>query len=77
MIGEDQRVPIEAALRGMTTVAAAQCGLGEKTGSLTAGKYADLAILESNPLTTDPGKLGDIKVSETWVAGQRVVIPAG
>jgi predicted amidohydrolase YtcJ len=77
VIGEDERVPIEAALRGMTTVAAAQCGLGEKTGSLTPGKYADLAILESNPLTTDPNKLGDIKVSETWVAGQRVVIPAG
>lgn len=77
VIGENERVPIEAALRGMTTVAAAQCGLGEKTGSLTPGKYADLAILESNPLTTDPGKLGDIKVSETWVAGQRVVIPTG
>lgn len=77
VIGENERVPIEAALRGMTTVAAAQCGLGEKTGSLTPGKYADLAILESNPLATDPGKLGDIKVSETWVAGQRVVIPTG
>ncbi|HEX3671262.1 MAG TPA: amidohydrolase [Candidatus Cybelea sp.] len=77
VIGENERVPIEAALRGMTTVAAAQCGLGEKTGSLTPGKYADLAILESNPLTTDPGKLGDIKISETWVAGQRVVVPTG
>lgn len=77
VIGENERVPIEAAMRGMTTVAAAQCGLGEKAGSLTPGKYADLAILESNPLTTDPGKLGDIKVSETWVAGQRVVIPTG
>lgn len=75
-IGDDQRVPIEAALHAMTTVAAAQCGLGDKTGSLTPGKYADLAILESNPMTTDPAKLGDIKVSQTWVAGRKVVAPA-
>ncbi len=76
VIGENERVPLEAALRGMTTVAATQCGLGEKTGSLTPGKYADLAILESNPLATDASKLGDIRVSETWVGGQKVVIPA-
>jgi predicted amidohydrolase YtcJ len=75
VIGADQRVPLEAALRGMTIVAAQQCGLGEKTGSLTPGKYADLALLESNPLQTDPSKLGDIKISETWVGGSRVAVP--
>jgi predicted amidohydrolase YtcJ len=61
----------------MTTVAAAQCGLGAKAGSLSPGKYADLALLESNPLTTDPAKLGDIKISETWVNGNKIVVPAG
>lgn len=76
VIGENERVPIEAALRGMTVVAAAQCGLGEKTGSIRPGKYADLVILESNPLTTDPAKLGDIAISETWVGGEKVVLPA-
>jgi predicted amidohydrolase YtcJ len=77
VIGENERVPIEAALKGMTTVAAAQCGLGEKAGSLTAGKYADLVLLESNPLTTDPAKIGEIKISETWVNGTKIAIPAG
>lgn len=76
VIGKNEGVPIEAALKGMTTVAAAQCGLGDKTGSLTPGKYADLVLLESNPLQTDPAKLGDIKVSETWVQGRRIEIPA-
>lgn len=75
VIGESEGVPLEAALKGMTIVAAQQCGLGEKTGSLAAGKYADLAVLESNPLRSDPAKLGDIKVSETWVAGQKVAQP--
>jgi hypothetical protein len=60
----------------MTTVAAAHCGLGDKAGSLTINKYADLTILESNPLKVDPAKLGDIKVSETWVNGAKVTIPA-
>jgi len=72
VVGEHQRVPLEAGLRAMTTVAAAQCGLGDKTGSLAAGKYADLVLLESNPLATDPTKLGDIKISETWVGGEKV-----
>ncbi len=75
VIGPAERVPLEAALAGMTTVAAAQCGLGAKAGSLTPGKYADLVLLESNPLQTDPAKLGDIKVSETWVNGAKVELP--
>ncbi len=74
-IGKNAGVPLMAALKGMTTVAAAHCGLGDKTGSLTPGKYADLVLLESNPLQTDPAKLGDIKVSETWVQGKKVEIP--
>jgi predicted amidohydrolase YtcJ len=76
VVGANQRVPLEAALKGMTIVAAQQCGLGDKTGSLEAGKYADLAILESDPRSVDPSKLGDIKVSETWVNGRKIVIPA-
>jgi len=76
VVGENERVPIEAALRGMTIVAAMQCGMGDKTGSLSPGKYADLAILESNPITTDPTKLGDIAISETWVGGSKIVVPS-
>ena len=76
VIGENERVPVGAALKAMTVVAAAQCGLGGKAGSLATRKYADLVLLESNPLQTDPAKLGDVKISETWVGGKKVVIPA-
>jgi predicted amidohydrolase YtcJ len=72
-IGADQSVPIEAALKGMTVVAAAQCGFGDKLGSLEAGKYADLTILEDDPRAVDPEKLGEIGISETWVNGRHIV----
>ncbi len=75
VVGANQAVTLQMALKGMTTVAASHCGLGDKAGSLETGKYADLAIFESNPLTTDPEKLGDIKVSETWVNGRKVTLP--
>jgi predicted amidohydrolase YtcJ len=76
IIGAQQRVPIEAALKAMTVVAASHCGLGDKLGSLEAGKYADLTILEDDPRAVDPAKLGDVKVSQTWVNGQKIQIPS-
>ena len=76
VIGPDECVPIEAALKAMTSVAAAQLGMGDKLGSLEAGKYADLTILEDNPLKVDPDELGAIKVSQTWVNGRKVEIPS-
>jgi imidazolonepropionase-like amidohydrolase len=69
-------VPIEAALKAMTVVAAAHCGLGDKLGSLETGKYADLTILEDDPRTVDPANLGDIKISQTWVNGRKIEIPS-
>ncbi len=76
IVGPDQRVPIEAGLRAMTVVAAAHCGLGDKLGSLETGKYADLTILEDDPRKVDPAKLGDVKVSQTWVNGRKIDLPS-
>jgi predicted amidohydrolase YtcJ len=70
-IGPDQAVTLDEALRAVTIDAAAQIGLGDRIGSLEKGKEADLVILESDPYKTRPEKLGDIKISETWVAGER------
>jgi predicted amidohydrolase YtcJ len=71
IIGPDQAVSLDEALRAVTIHAAHQIGLGDRIGSLEKGKEADLVILESDPYRTKPEKLGDIKVSETWVAGER------
>jgi hypothetical protein len=45
--------------------------MADRIGSLEKGKEADLVILETDPYKTDPGKIGGIKISETWVAGDR------
>ncbi|MBN9083044.1 MAG: twin-arginine translocation pathway signal protein [Rhizobiales bacterium 62-17] len=64
----DERIPVEAALRGVTIDAAWQCHMDDKIGTLETGKLADFAILEQDP--TAPGaQISKIKVSETWMDG--------
>jgi len=41
-------------------------------GSITVGKQADLVILETNPLTTDPAELEHIRILETFSRGRSV-----
>jgi predicted amidohydrolase YtcJ len=36
------------------------------------GKEADLTILEKDPFQTEMSAMSAIKVSETWIAGQKV-----
>ena len=72
VIGSDQRVDIQHAMRAISMHAARQIGLGESLGTLDIGKEADLTILESNPYTTSPEKLSTIKASETWVSGKKM-----
>lgn len=69
VIGPDQAVTLDQALRSVTIDAARQIGMGDRIGSLAKGKEADLVILEDDPHKTDPNKLGSIKISETWVGG--------
>lgn len=72
VIGPDQTVTLEQALRAVTIDAARQIGLGDRIGSLETGKEADLVILDTDPYRADPGQIMAIKVSETWVAGTKV-----
>jgi predicted amidohydrolase YtcJ len=67
----DERIPVEAALRAVTIDAAWQCRMDNIVGSLEPGKYADLALLERDPTVVDPTEIAKIKVSETWLAGER------
>lgn len=71
IIGADLAVTIDQALRGITVNAARHLGLADVIGTLEKGNEADLTILESDPHTTDPEKIMAIKVSETWVAGEK------
>ena len=71
VIGPDQAVSVQRALEAVTIDAARQVGQPDRLGSLEAGKEADFTILEDNPFTVDPAKIDSIKVSETWVAGDK------
>ena len=69
--GADQAISLDDAIRAVTIDAARQLGQGERVGSLEKGKEADFTILESDPYKVSPDAISGIKVSETWVAGER------
>ncbi|MFO1099958.1 MAG: amidohydrolase [Xanthobacteraceae bacterium] len=71
VVGPDQAVSLDDAVRAVTIDAARQIGQGDRIGSLERGKEADFTILESDPYKVSPDAIADIKVSETWVAGER------
>jgi predicted amidohydrolase YtcJ len=71
VIGAGLAVTIDQALSAITVNAARQIGLEHAIGVLHPGAEADLTILESDPYKTDPERLMAIKVSETWVGGEK------
>lgn len=72
ILGPEQRLTPAEALRAITIDAAWQEHDENIKGSIAAGKFADLVILDENPLTIDPLKLKDLKVLATMVGGQTV-----
>jgi predicted amidohydrolase YtcJ len=70
VVGRDQAISLDDAIRAVTIDAARQLGQGDRLGSLEKGKEADFTILETDPYEVSPDAIADIKVSETWVAGE-------
>ena len=59
-------------LRAATINAAYQLHEDEVTGSIEVGKFADLIVLDRNPLTARPGDIARVRVLETLVGGKVV-----
>ena len=72
ILGPEQRVSPERALRGLTIDAARQYFDEDDKGSITAGKLADLVVLDANPLTVPAADILGIEVLETVVGGEVV-----
>lgn len=70
-IGPDERIPAEAALRGVTIDAAWQSFLEGSRGSLEPGKLADLVVLSDDPVA-HPERIREIRVVETIVGGRTI-----
>lgn len=72
IMGASERLTPYEALKSITIWGAYQFFEEDKKGTLTAGKLADLVILDRNPLKADPMTLKDIKVVETIKEGKTV-----
>ncbi|MCU1126746.1 amidohydrolase family protein [Stenotrophomonas maltophilia] len=71
VLNPEECISVEQALRAVTIDAAWQCRVDDIVGSLEHGKYADMVILDRDPLTIDPARVIDLKVMETWLQGER------
>ncbi|KAG1702880.1 putative amidohydrolase YtcJ [Nymphon striatum] len=68
--GEYEKIPVEDALYAITLGAAFTLKLDGELGSIEAGKHADFAILEDDPMNVDVDKLKDIKIWGTVQGGR-------
>lgn len=70
IVAPEQRITPEQALRAVTLDAAYSMNLEKDLGSIETGKFANMTILESNPLTVDPATIKDIQVAATIHEGR-------
>ncbi|MFI8433899.1 amidohydrolase [Streptomyces sp. NPDC079020] len=71
VIGPDEGITVDEALRAYTVAGAFACHWEDSLGSLTAGKSADLVVLGDDPRRVDVSRIGDIEVVATYVGGRK------
>ena len=72
VIGPDQRVSVDSALRALT-VDGAYLEFGENNkGSIETGKLADFVVISEDPYRIDPSDLKDLEVLSTVIGGDVV-----
>ena len=69
VLGAEECIDVPTALHAITLGAAYTLHMDHLIGSIEAGKYADFAVLEDDPLSVDPVALKDIPVWGTIVGG--------
>ena len=69
-LGEAERIGIADALHTITQGAAYTLKLDNEIGSIEAGKRADFAVLEDDPLETGPERLKDVRIWGTVQDGR-------
>jgi predicted amidohydrolase YtcJ len=69
-IAPEQAITAAEALWAYTMGGAVASGDESNRGSLTPGKWADMVVLDGDPLTTEPAALPGLRVVQTFVAGE-------
>ena len=72
VIGDSERISPMEALKAVTIDAAYQLFMEDKLGSISQGKYADLVVLDDDPLAGSPHSLDRNAVHQTFLNGQSV-----
>lgn len=72
VLGPEQRIDVETALKSMTIYGAKLNFSEEYSGSIELGKQADFTVLEVDPTMVDPDEIKDIKVVATFIDGKPV-----
>ncbi|MFH9241441.1 amidohydrolase [Streptomyces anulatus] len=70
LVGPDEAVTVDEALRAYTVAGAHACRWEESAGALAPGMRADLVVLGDDPHRVDPSRIGDIEVVGTFVDGR-------
>lgn len=69
ILGPNERIDVEVALRAITLGAAFTLHLDHLIGSIEPGKYADFAVLDDDPTTVPAQGLKDVQVWGTVIGG--------
>ncbi len=72
VLGPEQLLTVEQAIRAQTIDAAWQLFSDDVIGSLEVGKYADFVVLSADPRSVPPEQIADLEVRATYLAGRRV-----
>jgi len=71
-LGPEQRIDVDNALRGYTANAAYLSFEEQQKGTLETGKFGDVVVLDSDPMTIAPAQLNRVNVEMTIIGGQVV-----
>lgn len=72
IIGEHERISVPDALHAVTLGSAYMLKMDHEVGSLEAGKFADLAVLDRDPWVQAPEALRDVVVRGSMIGGRPV-----
>jgi predicted amidohydrolase YtcJ len=70
VLGENQRISVEDAIKAYTVGGAYTTHDENKKGRIVPGQFADLIVLDKDPTTIDPRKISSIQVLMTIVGGE-------
>jgi predicted amidohydrolase YtcJ len=71
VIGAEQCISLDEALRAQTIDAAWQLFLDQDLGTIETGKHADLVVLSADPRAVSPDAIGNLEVVATFLDGRQ------